>query len=285
MSTLPKTAAQVKQALPIVTPAANAISSGAQTAGEAWSALPDSVRSGIINALIGGTLVGGGTAAMNYAGGGEVNKDQVLRNALMGAAGGALTPAFAILLLGVLGKMGSSDLLALANARYLRQLPELEVYGPAGTELWFEKLHSSFPYLEKMRVSLHELKPMDSLSLKGCDIFAEEAKHSVTALAYRVEWQGKAVVYSGDTEPYQRIASLAEGADLLIHECSFPEPFDVTNHTTPRKLGSLIKDVGRIVLTHFYPQAEGQTDQMAREVRELSSLPAAAGWDLMTLVI
>lgn len=115
MSTLPKTAAQVKRAVPIVTPAANAISSGAQTAGDAWSALPDPVRSGLINALIGGTLVGGGTAAMNYAGGGEVNKDQVLRNALMGAAGGALTPAIANLLQGVLGKMGSADLLALAE--------------------------------------------------------------------------------------------------------------------------------------------------------------------------
>ena len=178
-----------------------------------------------------------------------------------------------------------SDLLALANARYLLQLPGLEVYGPAGTELWFEKLHSAFPNLAKMRVSLHELKPMDSLSLKGCDIFAEEAKHSVTALAYRIEGQEKVVVYSGDTEPYQRIASLAEGADLLIHECSFPEPFDVTNHTTPRKLGSLAKNVGSIVLTHFYPQAEGHTEEMAQEVSKLSGLPAVAGWDLMTLVI
>jgi ribonuclease Z len=92
-------------------------------------------------------------------------------------------------------------------------------------------------------------------------------------------------VYSGDTEPYQRIAALAEGADLLIHECSFPEPFDVTNHTTPRKLGILARNVGCIVLTHFYPQAEGHTDEMAQEVSELSGLRATAGWDLMTLVI
>jgi ribonuclease Z len=126
---------------------------------------------------------------------------------------------------------------------------------------------------------------MDCLSLKGFDIFAEEAKHSVEALAYRVEGQEKAVVYSGDTEPYHRIAALAEGADLLIHECSFPEPFDVTNHTTPRRLGGLAKNVGRILLTHFYPQAEGHTDEMAQQVSELSGRPAAAGWDLMTLVV
>jgi ribonuclease BN (tRNA processing enzyme) len=178
-----------------------------------------------------------------------------------------------------------SDLLALANARYLQQLSGLEVYGPAGTELWFERLQGAFPNLADMQVFLHELRPLDCISLKGCDIFAEEAKHSVTALAYRIEGQDKTVVYSGDTEPYRRIAALAEGADLLIHECSFPEPFDVTNHTTPKKLGSIVKDAGRIVLTHFYPQAEGHTEEMAREVSDLSGLPVVAGWDLMTMVV
>jgi hypothetical protein len=105
----------LKQAVPVITPAANAISSGAQNAGEAWDALPDPVRTGLINALIGGGLVGGGTAAMNYMGSGEVNKDQVLRNAALGAAGGALTPAISSLLQGVLGKMGSAELVMLAE--------------------------------------------------------------------------------------------------------------------------------------------------------------------------
>lgn len=78
---------------------------------------------------------------------------------------------------------------------------------------------------------------MDDFSVQGFDIFAEEAKHSVTALAYRIEAEEKVLVYSGDTEPSQRVAALSEGADLLIHECSFPEPFDVTNHTTPKAAG------------------------------------------------
>jgi hypothetical protein len=105
----------LKQAVPVITPAANAISSGAQTAGDAWGALPDPVQTGIINAIIGGGLVGGGTAAMNYAGSGAVNKDQVLRNAALGAAGGALTPEISSLLQSVLGKMGSAELVMLAE--------------------------------------------------------------------------------------------------------------------------------------------------------------------------
>ena len=178
-----------------------------------------------------------------------------------------------------------SDLLALANARYLRQLPGLEVYGPVGTAAWLKTLHSAFPYLEKMEVTAHEVQPMDDFSVQGFDIFAEEAKHSVTALAYRIEAEDRVLVYSGDTEPSPRVAALAEAADLLIHECSFPEPFDVTNHSTPKKLGRMIKNVKRVVLTHFYPQAEGCEEDMALEVSELSEAPVLAGWDMMTLIL
>lgn len=180
-----------------------------------------------------------------------------------------------------------SDLLALANARYLSQLPGLEVYGPEGTEVYFKIVRSVYPNLENMDVSLHEVRPMDSFSLSGFDIFAEEAVHSVTALAYRIEAEDKVAVYSGDTEPSQRVAALAYGADLLIHECSFPEPFDVTNHSTPRKLANVLlnTDAKRIVLTHLYPQAMGHEDEMAREVGKISGVPTESGWDLMTLIL
>jgi ribonuclease BN (tRNA processing enzyme) len=179
----------------------------------------------------------------------------------------------------------SADILALANARYLMQLPGLEVYGPTGTAQWLQALQSAYPYLEKMEVHVHELSPMDAISLKGCDIFAEEARHSVTALAYRVDSEDKVVVYSGDTEPSTRVAALAEGADLLIHECSFPEPFDVTNHTTPKKLSSLLKNVGRVVLTHFYPEAQGHEDEMAQDVEASTGIFVEAGYDLQIIVL
>ncbi len=180
-----------------------------------------------------------------------------------------------------------SDLLALANARYLSELPGLEIYGPEGTEVYFKIVCSAYPNLEKMEVSLHEVRPMDSFSLNGFDIFAEEAVHSVTALAYRIEAEDKVLAYSGDTEPSQRVASLADGADLLIHECSFPEPFDVTNHSTPLKLANVLRDVNakRIILTHLYPQAQGHEEEMAKIVGGLSGVPTEAGWDMMTIPI
>lgn len=179
-----------------------------------------------------------------------------------------------------------SDLIALANARYLSQMSELEVYGPKGTEQWFRILHSAYPYLDKMQVSVHELQPMDSFSIKGNDIFAEEAHHSITALAYRIETEDKVVVYSGDTEPSARVAALADRADLLIHECSFPEPFEVTNHSTPCKLGNMLRgaNVKHAVLMHLYPQAQGFEDEMAKQVSELCGALTETGWDMMTII-
>jgi ribonuclease BN (tRNA processing enzyme) len=180
-----------------------------------------------------------------------------------------------------------SDLLALANARYLSDMPGLQVFGPEGTDVYFKIAKSVYPNLDKMDVAVRELLPMDSISLNGFDIFAEEACHSVTALAYRLETEEKVVVYSGDTEPCPRVAALAKGADLLVHECSFPEPFDVTNHSTPNKLGRMIKNQGvkRVVLTHLYPEAAGCEDAMAGQVIELCGAPTIVGWDLMSVVI
>jgi ribonuclease BN (tRNA processing enzyme) len=180
-----------------------------------------------------------------------------------------------------------SDLLALAKARYLSQLSGLEIYGPQGTAKWFETLQSVFPYLEKMQVDVHEVRPMDSFQLKGCEIFAEEARHSVTALAYRIEAQDRVVVYSGDTEPSARITALAYGSDLLIHECSFPEPFEVTNHSTPRRLGKMLRNtnVERVVLTHLYPQAQGYEEEMVEVVSDSSGLTVEVGHDFQIIVV
>ena len=82
------------------------VTTGATNVGDAWASLPDVAKSSIINALIGGGLVGGGTMALNKATGAPQDRDQIIRNALIGGVGGAATP----LLGGVLGTMGSAEL-------------------------------------------------------------------------------------------------------------------------------------------------------------------------------
>jgi ribonuclease Z len=162
-----------------------------------------------------------------------------------------------------------SDLLPLAKARWLLGERRMAVYGPEGTEGWFEQVRSLYPYLEELDVSVTTVRPGDEFVLSGLEIRAGKAVHSVPALGYRIESETKTIVYSGDTEPAPSIRDLAEGADLLVHECSFPEPFVVTNHSTPRRLGLTFNGAGikRIVLTHLYPQTIGLEAEMVRDVR------------------
>lgn len=161
-----------------------------------------------------------------------------------------------------------SDLLALAKARWLLGENKMVVFGPKGTEKWFETVRGLYPYLEGLDVSFTVVRPGDEFTLKGLKIRAGEAAHSLPALGYRIESGNKAIVYSGDTEPTESMRDLAEDADLLIHECSFPEPFVVTNHSTPLRLGETFRGAGvkRIVLTHLYPQTIGCEAEMVRDV-------------------
>jgi len=175
-----------------------------------------------------------------------------------------------------------SDLLALAKARYLQDRPELEVYGPLGTERWLRSVQSLYPYLKALRPRVHELFAEEGIELGELYISTAEAVHSVTCLGYRVDGS-KSMAYSGDTEPAEGIVDLARGVDLLVHECSFPEPSQVTNHSTPLALGRAVRDVGRVVLTHFYPQAQGHEEEMAAQVAAGAGVPVQVGRDLMRL--
>lgn len=78
----------------------------------------------------------------------------------------------------------------------------------------------------------------------------------------RLEAEGKAIAFSGDTAPCDAMAKLGRDADLLIHECTFPESFiehrkktnvGIFAHTSPTDLGKLATKAGakRLLATHF----------------------------------
>jgi ribonuclease Z len=79
---------------------------------------------------------------------------------------------------------------------------------------------------------------------------------------FRIEAEGKTVVFSGDTAPCDNILALSHGADLLIHECTFTEAFiehrrksqvGTFSHTSPHDLGRLAVEAGvkQVVATHI----------------------------------
>ncbi len=79
---------------------------------------------------------------------------------------------------------------------------------------------------------------------------------------FRIEVEGKVIAFSGDTKPCAAIDELAHKADLLIHECTFPQAMiehrlksgvGTAAHTSPSELGKIAAraQVRSLVATHF----------------------------------
>lgn len=102
----------------------------------------------------------------------------------------------------------------------------------------------------------------------------------VPALAFRIEYKGKSIVYSGDTNsqsPNMNMVTLADGADLLIYDTAIMD--DVPNptedpvffalHTTPTRLGEVAYAAGakKLLLSHITPVTEPRLDQVKKIIR------------------
>ncbi len=91
--------------------------------------------------------------------------------------------------------------------------------------------------------------------------------HTDGSLAFRVEAQGKSLVYSGDTDESDSLVDLARDADLLVLEAA--NPFKVPGHLTPAEAGRLAAraQVKCLLLTHFYPPCD-EVDVVALALKE-----------------
>ncbi|GGI98258.1 MBL fold metallo-hydrolase [Halobellus salinus] len=161
-----------------------------------------------------------------------------------------------------------SDLLALLKARWLAGEEYLEVVGPTGTKSLLDGLLGVHDYLDgRVDLSVREVGPTE-FSVAGFDVAATGMDHSVECLAYRVSGADGDVVYSGDGEASASLASFADGAAVLAHDCSFPDDVDVATHPTPAQLGEALAghSFGRVYLTHLYPHTEGRHDEMLDSV-------------------
>jgi ribonuclease BN (tRNA processing enzyme) len=87
--------------------------------------------------------------------------------------------------------------------------------------------------------------------------------HPVLSYGLRVEADGKALAYSGDTGPCAGLEELARGADLFLCEAAFVEGVDnpVDLHLTGRQAGAAAAaaGVGALVLTHIPPWHRRET--------------------------
>jgi len=97
----------------------------------------------------------------------------------------------------------------------------------------------------------------------------------VPSLAFRVEYDGKSIVYSGDTSSTSandNMINLSQNADLLIYDTAILDdaqpPFSIL-HTTPTRIGEVASaaNVKKLVLSHLTPSTDQNIKAVKKSVR------------------
>jgi len=169
-----------------------------------------------------------------------------------------------------------SDLMALLKARWLAGSESLTIAGPPGTTDLVTDLLAVHEYMQdRIDLTLRDIEA-GAFELGGFAIEAMETRHSMQCFAYRFrptdDEQAPSVAFSGDSEAFEGLIEFADGAAVLAHDCSFPDAVDVSNHSTPERLGVALAgadaDIGRVYLTHLYPHTDGRHDEMLDSIAD-----------------
>ena len=154
-----------------------------------------------------------------------------------------------------------ADLLPLMKARWLAGEESLTVAGPPGTEKLIEGLLDVHEYMQdRLELTVRDEEP-GTFEVGGFEVEAMETRHSMRCHAYRF---GEQFCFSGDSEAFDELAAFADGCEVLVHDCSFPDEVDVSNHPTPSQLGEVLSgiNVGTVFLSHLYPHTDGKHEEM-----------------------
>lgn len=138
---------------------------------------------------------------------------------------------------------------------FVRSLP-LHVIGPRGLRNFYDQLRGIFGrWIEAQTYPLFFDEAEESLlSFADFTIETLPMAHSAASVGFRVMFQGRSLVYSGDTDYCLNIVKLGREADVLILECSFPDERKTAGHLTPSLAGRIAREAScrKLLLTHFY---------------------------------
>lgn len=126
----------------------------------------------------------------------------------------------------------------------------------------------------------------DKLDFGPFNIITAKTIHSSDSIAYRFEFGDKSIVFTGDADYDQAVIALAQNADLLIADCSFPDAMKAKGHLSAKECGMVAAKAGvkKLVLSHIYPADSPDADRI-RESGENFDGEIVLAEDLMTIMI
>jgi len=139
--------------------------------------------------------------------------------------------------------------------------PSLAVIGPPGTSSLFRTVLGALPGFDHAPFMVRYKEVADRPFWIGkTKIIPHTVLHSpnLHCLGYRIEYKGRALAYSGDSQYCESLVRLCGDANLAVLDCSFPASRPNPVHLHAGQCGQVAKEagVGRLVLSHFYPIAE-----------------------------
>jgi ribonuclease BN (tRNA processing enzyme) len=140
--------------------------------------------------------------------------------------------------------------------------PRIPVWGPRGTKSRVAKAYG-LPTDPGMKEEFRFRRIAKSgMSVGPFTVTARRMDHPIEAYAFRVECEGRVLVYSGDTAQCDALVQIAEGADLLLAEAAFRDDSDNPPHIhmTGSEAAEVAKAAraGQLVLTHIPPWHDKQ---------------------------
>lgn len=161
------------------------------------------------------------------------------------------------------------------------EIKEVQMFGPEGFGEYFERLKAAIEAPQEHMPEVRELT-QDTFELGDNTITTAPLVHSVPDIGVRIDSDGKALCYTGDTGPCDSLTQLANGTDVLLTECAAerPEP----HHMTPQDIAALANEAGvqTVVLTH-YPTDPAQREEIRTEIAGNCAAEVIAGQDSQTI--
>lgn len=191
------------------------------------------------------------------------------------------------------------------------------IWGPSGTRDMMTHLEKAFEIDVRIRRDLDEQFAPLGVQVKAQDIkqgdiyekngvriipFDVDHGHVKPAFGYRIEYQDRVVVLSGDTRYSENLIKFGNSSDLIIHEVVAPQSLRarritegrnsdqseriIGHHTTPKEVGKIFSKLQpKLAVYSHIVGGPGTEEEVDLDTRSTYSGPFTIGEDLTVIYV